>query len=89
VADHQPFQKSDAAMNHTLGATGQLILQTLGGMAVILSLVLLVLVQFIESLRRQYRIFTPALFYVLFALCIVLMVVDLLFTNHHPHQLDG
>ena len=76
-------------MNHTIGATGQLILQTMGGMAMILSLVLLVLVQFIESLRRQYRIFTPALFYVLFTLCIALMVVDLLFTTHHPRPLEG
>jgi hypothetical protein len=76
-------------MNQTLGANGQLILQSLGGMAMILSLVLLVLVQFIESLRRQYRFFTPTLFYVLFALCIALMLADLLFTNHHPHQLDG
>jgi hypothetical protein len=76
-------------MNHTLGATGQLVLQTLGGMAMILALVLLVLVQFIESLRRQYRIFTPALFYLLFTLCIALIVVDLLFTNHHPRPLDG
>lgn len=65
------------------------MLQTLGGMAMILCLVLLVLVWFIESLRLRYRIFTPALFYVLFTLCIVLMVVDLLFTNHHPRQLGG
>jgi hypothetical protein len=76
-------------MNHTLGVTGQLVLQTLGGMAAILCLVLLVLVCFIESLRRQYRIFTPALFYVLFTLCMVLMVADLLFTNHHPRQLGN
>jgi hypothetical protein len=47
VAHYQPLQKSDTAMNHTLGATGELILQTLGGMAMILSVVLLVLVQFI------------------------------------------
>jgi hypothetical protein len=76
-------------MNHSLGATGQLILQTLGGMAMILSMVLLVLVQFMEALRRRYRIFTPALFYVIFTLCIALMVVDLLFTNHHPRQPDN
>jgi hypothetical protein len=76
-------------MIHTLGPAGQRILQTLGGMAMILSLVLLVLVQFIESIRRRYRIFTPALFYVLFTLCMALMIVDLLFTNHHPRQLGG
>jgi hypothetical protein len=49
-----------------------------------LALVLLVLVQFIESLRRFHRIFTPRLFYVLIVLCMALMVIDLLFTDHHP-----
>jgi hypothetical protein len=70
-------------MNDALGPTGQLILQTLGSTAMLLCLVLLVLVQFIESLRRYHRIFTPKAFYVLFILCIVVVVVDLLFTNHH------
>ncbi len=49
----------------------------------VLALLLLVAVQFIESLRRYHRIFTPGVFYVLFALCIALIVADLLFTNHH------
>jgi hypothetical protein len=76
-------------MIQMLGPAGQRILQTLGGIAMMLSLVLLVLVQFIESIRRRYRIFTPALFYVLFALCMALMIGDLLFTNHHPRQPGG
>jgi hypothetical protein len=69
-------------MNHALGPTGQLILQILGSVAMVLGLVLLVLVQFIESLRRYHPIFRPAVFYILFILCMALIVVDLLFTNH-------
>jgi hypothetical protein len=69
-------------MNHALGPTGQLILQILGGLAMGLGLVLLVLVQFIESLRRHHRIFSPTVFYVLFILCMALIIVDLLFTTH-------
>lgn len=76
-------------MTHTLGATGQQILQTLGGVAMVLSLVLLVFAQFLESIRRRYRIITPTLFYALFTLCMALMIIDLLFTNHHPHQIGG
>ncbi len=55
----------------------------------VLALVSLVLVQFIESLRRFHRIFTPKLFYVLFVLCMALMIIDLLFTTHHPRQPDS
>jgi hypothetical protein len=54
-----------------------------------LALVLLVVVQFIESLRRFHPIFTPKLFYALFVLCMALMIVDLLFTYHHPRQPDS
>jgi hypothetical protein len=71
-------------MNYTLGPTGQLILQTMGSTAMLLALLLLVLVQFIESLRRYSRIFTPGVFYALFILCMALMTADLLFTKHHP-----
>jgi hypothetical protein len=71
-------------MIYTLGPTGQLILQTLGSMAMLLALILLVLVQFIESLRRYSRVFAPAVFYALFILCMALMAADLLFTTHVP-----
>ena len=77
------FIQANASMNHPLGPTGQLVLQTLGGIAMLLGLVLLVLVQCIEPLRRYHRIFTPAMFYVLFILCMALMAIDLLFTTHH------
>jgi hypothetical protein len=71
-------------MIHALGPTGQLILQTLGFIAMVLSLILLTLAQFVESLQKYERTFTPRLFYALFVLCMILIVADLLFTTHHP-----
>ena len=70
-------------MTHLLGPTGQLILQTLGFIAVVLCLVLLVAALFIESLQRHHRMLTPKLFYILFAVCIALIIADLMFTTHH------
>jgi len=55
----------------------------------VLSVVLLVFAQFLESIRRRYRFITPILFYVLFTLCMALMIIDLVFTNHHPHHIGG
>lgn len=78
-------------MIHALGPTGQLILQTLGATAVLLSLILLVLCPFIETIQKYNPIFTPKLISVLFVLCLALIVLDLLFTNHsiRPHVQDG
>ena len=78
-------------MIYALGPTAQLILQTLGATAVLLSLILLVLLPFIEALQKYDPILTPKLFCILFVLCMTLIVLDLLFTNHYirPRVQDG
>lgn len=78
-------------MIHVLGPTGQLILQTLGFTAAVLCFILLVIFPFIVTLQKYHRIFTPRLVYILFLLCIALIIADLLFTNHdaRPRGPDG
>jgi hypothetical protein len=87
----QPIPIGKAAMIHALAPTGQLIVQTLGLMAVLLTLMLLVTVQFIETLQRNDRIFTPKLFYILFVICMALRAADLLLITHDVRSrgLDG